>query len=113
MGHQQQWVASIPLSSGMSFAGRISMLGGTLTLTDDEVVFTPLLGLGRTRRFALGDIQQLEALADRPPRLRVTATKGRSLVLMVLPSRNTPVWSHDSSARDEAVAAVNDRRPHQ
>jgi hypothetical protein len=104
-----EWVASIPLSSGRSIAGRFAMLGGTLALTDDEVTFTPLAGLGRTRRFALSDIRSVEAFADRPPRLRLTTMQGRSLVLMVVPHRNSAVWSRDSAARDQAIAAITER----
>lgn len=107
-----EWVASIPLSSGGSIAGRFSMLGGTLALTDEAVTFTPLAGLGRVRRFALIDIRNVEAVADRPPRLRLTTIQGRSLVLMVFPHRYTAVWSRDSGARDQAIAAITDRLTH-
>ncbi|GAA3449588.1 hypothetical protein [Dactylosporangium matsuzakiense] len=104
-----EWPASIPFSSGRSIAGRISMLGGTLALTRDEVTFTPLTGLGRTRRFLLDDIRSVKAVDDRPPRLRITAVDGRSLVLMVSWNRYTPVWSRDSAARDRAIAAITER----
>jgi len=109
MGDEYEWVASRPLSRGRSIAGRFAMFGGTLALTDDEVRFTPLSGLGRTRRIALGDIRSVDAAADRPPRLRITTTDGRSLVLMVLPRRTAAVWSRDNSARDRAIAAITDR----
>jgi hypothetical protein len=104
-----EWMASIPLSSGKSMAGRFSMLGGTLALTDDAVTFTPLAGLGRTRRFALSDIRTLEAAGDRPPRLRLTPVQGRPFVLMVFADRNTAVWSRDSAAPDHAIAAITER----
>ncbi|WP_433788536.1 hypothetical protein [Actinoplanes sp. CA-252034] len=109
MSADVEWVASIPLSSGKSIAGRLSMLGGTLTLSDEAVTFTPLFGLGRTRRFALSDIRGVEADADRPPRLRLTTQQGRSFVLMVLSQRHTSVWSRDTTARDQAIAAISER----
>jgi hypothetical protein len=104
-----EWVASLPFSSGTSLAGRISMLGGTLALTDEEVTFTPLAGLGRIRRFALADIERVTAYANKPPRLRIAPKRGRAVVLMVFPSRTTTVWSQDTSARDEAIATINAR----
>jgi hypothetical protein len=105
------WVASIPLSPRNSLAGRFSMLGGTLALTDEGVTFTPLGGIGRSRWFALRDIRSVEAVADRPPRLRLTSKQGRSIVLMVFSERNTPVWSRDNAARDQAVSAIAERLP--
>ena len=101
VGRKYEWVASIPW-------WRISMFGGTLALTDEAVTFAPLAGLGRTRRFAFEDVARVSAAADRPPRLRVTTVDGRSMVLMVLPTRNAPVWTRDTSARDHAVAAINE-----
>jgi hypothetical protein len=101
-GSSHEWVASIPW-------WRISMLGGTLALTNEAVSFTPLLGLGRTRRYSLADVKQVSVEADRPPRLRLTTSSGQSLVLMVLAARNVPVWTRDASARDQAVAAINER----
>jgi hypothetical protein len=110
---EREWVASIPLSSGRSIAGRFSMLGGTLALSSENVTFTPLAGFGRIRRFALSDIRSVDTVADRPPRLRVTTMDGRSLVLMVFPRRGTAVGSRDTAARDQAVAAINDRLTHE
>ncbi|GAA3265358.1 hypothetical protein GCM10020218_001170 [Dactylosporangium vinaceum] len=104
-----EWPASIPFSSGGSIAGRIAMLGGTLALTRDEVTFTPLVGLGRVRRFGLGDLRSVEPAGERPARLRITARDGRTIVLMVSSHRRTPVWSRDNSARDEAIAAITKR----
>jgi hypothetical protein len=92
-------------------AGRISMFGGTLVLTHEDVAFIPLFRLGPTRRFALAKIDSVSADADRPPRLRITVRNRKSLVLLVLPQRTAPVWSLDNSARDEAVAAINERLP--
>ena len=103
------WPASLPFSSGISLAGRLSMLGGTLALTDSEVTFTPLMGLGRIRRFALADFDNVVAYADKPPRLRIALKQGRVAVLMVLASPTEAVWTSDMSARDEAVAAINAR----
>jgi hypothetical protein len=102
---KREWVASIPW-------GRISMLGGTLALTDEAVTFTPLGALGRERRFPLNDVEGVSPVADRPPRLRVTTAGGKSLVLMVLPSRGTPVWTRDTSARDQAVEVISGRLAH-
>ena len=101
------WAASLPLSSGTSFAGRLSMLGGTLTLADEAITFTPLAGLGRVRRFALADVDSAVAHADRPPRLRLVLRNGKAVVFMVLPGPATAAWSRDTSARDEAIAAIN------
>jgi hypothetical protein len=102
VGDKREWVASIPW-------WRISMLGGTLTLTDAAVSFTPLASLGRTRRYALEDVKDVSVAADRPPRLRLTMFNDRSLNLIILPARNLPVWTRDASARDQAVAAINER----
>ncbi len=104
-----EWMASLPFSSGTSVAGRLAWLGGALALTDEEVTFTPLLGLGRIRRFALADIERVTAYANKPPRLLIALKRGRAVVLMVVPSRTTTVWSQDTSARDEAAATINAR----
>jgi hypothetical protein len=101
-----EWVAGIPFSSGTSFAGRLSKLGGTLLLTNDSVVFKPLARMGRTRTWSLESLEAVSAFAERPPRLRLTSRDAEPLILMVLPRRATPVWSHDASARDDAVAAI-------
>lgn len=102
MHDRHEWVASVAW-------WRISMLGGTLTLADESLTFTPLAGLGRTRRFALADVGRVTVVADKPPRLQVTTMSGKSMILMVLPSRNTPVWTPDTSARDQAVTEINAR----
>jgi hypothetical protein len=101
-----EWVAGIPFSSGTSFAGRLSRLGGTLVLTNDSVVFRPLAHLGRTRTLSLGNLEAVSRFAERPPRLRLTSTDAKPLTLMVLSRRATPAWSGDVSARDDAVAAI-------
>ena len=101
-GSRREWLASIPW-------WRFSMLGGTLALTDEAVTFTPLLGFGRTRRFALEDFEEVSATADRPPRLRLTTSTGQSLDLMVVSARDVAMWTRDASARDQAVAAINER----
>jgi hypothetical protein len=105
-GGQTGWVAGIPFSSGGSFAGRLSRLGGTLWLTEDTLVFKPLGGMGRTRTWKLGNLEAVNAFADNPPRLRLISTDAKPVILMVLPRRATPVWSHDGSARDDAVAVI-------
>ncbi|UQU61792.1 hypothetical protein COUCH_22400 [Couchioplanes caeruleus] len=78
-------------------------------MTDEAVTFTPLLGLGRTRRFALDDVAEVCVTADRPPRLRLTTFTDQSLDLMVLSARDVAVWTRDASARDQAVEAINER----
>ncbi|MFG1779772.1 hypothetical protein ACGFIG_25505 [Micromonospora sp. NPDC049048] len=109
MTSDERWVASVPFSSGTSFAGRLALLGGTLALTADEVTFTPVAGLGGVRRIALVDIESVAAHADRPPRLRITTRAGDRMVFIVPPSRGATVLSSDSSARDEAAARINAR----
>lgn len=44
----RSWKAGLPWSTADSFAGRLSKLGGTLVMTDTEVVFKPPWHLGRT-----------------------------------------------------------------
>ncbi len=103
------WAAGLPFSTGTSLAGRLCLVGGTLTLTAGEVTFRPLGGLGRVRRFALADIESVTAYATKPPRLRIAPRGGKPVVFMVLPDRSTSVWSTDTSARDDALAAINAR----
>ncbi len=103
---QTEWVAGIPFSAGASFAGRLSRLGGTLVLMEDTVVFKPLGGMGRTRTWRLRNLEAVNAFADNPPRLQLTSTDAKPVILMVLPRRATPMWSHDASARDDAVAVI-------
>jgi hypothetical protein len=109
-GAPKEWVAALPFSSGTSLAGRLSKLGGTLSLIDDEVVFTPLWGLGRTRRIPLREIDGVTASGDRPPRLRIRLTRGKPVVLLVLPKRSASIRSDDASARDNAVATIEAAR---
>ena len=100
----REWVASIPW-------WRVSMLGGTLALTSTALTFTPLAGLGRTRRFALEDVEEVSATAEKPPRMRITTIGGGSLTLIVVPTRNTPIWTTDTSSRDQAVLLINESLP--
>jgi len=102
----KEWASGIPFSSGTSFAGRLSRLGGTLLLTDNSVVFKPLAHMGLTRTRSLENIETVSAFADKPPRLRLTSRNAKPLVLFVLPRRTTSMWSEDTSARDDAVAAI-------
>jgi len=44
----RSWKAGLPWSTADSFAGWLSKLGGTLVLTDTDVVFKPLWHLGLT-----------------------------------------------------------------
>ena len=79
-------------------------------MTDDEVVFTPLWHLGRTRRIALREIEAATAFGDRPPRLRIRLTSGKPVVLLVVPKRSASIRSDDASARDDAVATIEAAR---
>lgn len=108
-GRNDEWVAALPFSAANSLFGRLSIVGGTLTLTTDLVIFTPLLGLGRTQRFPLREIDKVAAFADNPPRLKIRFRTRRPLVLMVAPTRTTTIFTQDSSARDEAVASISQR----
>ncbi|MEU6270034.1 hypothetical protein [Saccharopolyspora shandongensis] len=108
-GKNDRRTASLPFSAGTSLLGRFAVVGGTLTLTAGSVIFTPLFRLGRTRRFSLRDIDSVAAFADRTPRLKITLRTGRPLVLMVLPNLLTPIFTPDSSVRDEAIASINQR----
>lgn len=104
------WVAALPFSSGGSVLGRLSKVGGTLSLNEGAVTFTPLWRLGRTRRIALRDIAGVTPLGDRPPRLRIELVRGEPVVFMVLPRRSATVQSRDVSARDDAVASIEAAR---
>jgi hypothetical protein len=109
MAEVRQWIASVPMSSKRSFWGRMAKLGGTMELTADEVVFTPLLGLGRVRRWRLRDIAGISPDGRRPPRLRMTFSNGKSAAFIVVPRRSSTALTRDGSARDEAIAAVRQR----
>jgi hypothetical protein len=100
-----EWVAGLPFSRGLSLAGRLSKVGGTLMLTDDSLIFRPVGDLGRKRGFLLSEIRDVTAYADRPPRLLITPHSGSPLPLIVLPRRLSTMWA-DSSARDEAVSVI-------
>jgi hypothetical protein len=100
------WVAGKPFSSKESFFGRLSLVGGTLILTSDRVTFKPIGGMGRSKKFLLTDLTAVDSLGDKPPRLRITSRDGDSLVIMVGSSRSDSMSSQDTSARDEAVAAI-------
>lgn len=106
-GDDAEWVGSLPFSSNDSFWGRVAMLGGTLSLTEDCVVFKPLWGLGRVRQIRLEDLEAVVSGGDRPPRLRLVTSDAKPLVLMLGPRRLTPVWTRDTGARDEALTAIS------
>lgn len=112
MTGRKKWVASLPFSTGDSFAGRLAMLGGSLVLDDTQITFKPIAGLGRSRKIALTDIESVTAFGEQPPRLRITLKKKEALVFIVVPSRTTLVSSNDTSARDEAVASIGARLAH-
>src|SRR5687768_6541281 len=101
-----KWVAGLPFSSSRSLAGRLSMVGGTLHLTNDAVTFEPLAGPGRRRTVALNEIEAIDAYADKPPRLRITLRDGKPLVFIVLANRSSSIRSTDTSARDAALEAI-------
>jgi hypothetical protein len=84
----------------------MSLVGGTLVLTDDALVFKPLAHLGRRKEIALADIENVGSDGDKPPRLRVSVAGRKPLVFLTLPKRGTPVWSADASARDDAIEAI-------
>jgi hypothetical protein len=107
---EREWIAFIPFSRGSSFLGRLSLVGGTLVLTDDAVLFRPLAKIGRAKEIPLYDVDDVTAFADGSPRLRISARRRKPLVLGVFPTRTTPVWSRDTSARDDAVAAIRAAR---
>jgi len=66
----------------------------------DAVTFTSVF---RTRRYPLGSTVRVDRFADRPPRLGLRG--GRLAVFVIAPA----VWSGRTSARDEAVRAINSR----
>ncbi|OZM71992.1 hypothetical protein CFN78_17815 [Amycolatopsis antarctica] len=101
------WVAGLPYSQRRTLPGRLCRLGGTLRLEDEELVFEPIGGIGRTRRLPLRQIVAVRAFADSPPRLSIETADGRGLVLMIAANRLTPVWTRDTSTRDRAVAAIS------
>jgi hypothetical protein len=106
---RREWVAAVPWSAGTGFAGRLSKVGGTLVLTADAVAFKPFGGIGRRRTVPLGDVAEVAPVADMPPRLRITLRDGDRIVLMVMPSRTSTSHSGDTSARDDAIAAISAR----
>ena len=103
---RQEWIAALPFSSGDSLAGRLSKLGGTLVLSDETLVFKPLGRLGRRKEIRLADIEAVDAFAEKPARLRVSPKNANPMVFAVIPTRGTPAWSDDASARDDAIAAI-------
>jgi len=102
-------VAGLPFSSGLSFAGRLSKQGGNLLLTDEGVGFVELGDTKPLRLIPFDEIEEVSAYANKPPRLRITLRTGKPLVMMVGRSRWMTARSEDTSARDEAVAAIRER----
>jgi hypothetical protein len=120
-----RWVAGIPWSQSDSFRGRLSKYGGDLVLTDRRLLFDPLkvvmpsyrggdvsgFGLefiGGEKAFELGEIASVEPFSTRgPPRLKLTLQNGDEVVLGVLKGRSATIWSKDTAARDEAIAAIS------
>jgi hypothetical protein len=109
-GVRNEWAAGVPFGSGNSLTGRLSKLGGTLSLADDQVIFKPLWHLGRTRRIAMREIDAVSAFGDKPRRLRIQLTSGKRLVFFALPRRMASIRSDDVSARDKAVASIEAAR---
>ena len=103
---RQEWIAALPFSPRDSLLGRMSKVGGTLVLTHETLVFEPLMRLGRRLELPLAEIAGVSAFAEKPARVRVTPRHGKPIVFAVIPSRSTPAWSDDPSARDEAVTAI-------
>lgn len=106
---EKAWLASVPLSSGTSFLSRIPMLGGKLVLDADAVTFKPETRIGHVRRYPLDSITEVEAFAERPPRLRIHLRDRGSAVLAIAPL-GRPTWrSPGPAARDEAVREISSR----
>jgi hypothetical protein len=101
-----EWFAGLPWSSGSTLASRLGKVGGKLELVDDAVTFTPLARLGRRRTLRLAELEDRDAFADQPPRLRITPHRGKPLVLIVVPTRASTIRSTDTSARDAAIEAI-------
>ena len=103
----QKWIASIPASSSSEVLGRISLFGGTLELNDEALEFNTIGSLGPSWRIRLSEVIEVEAWGDRPPRLRLTVAGFRAKkALIVLSRRRTPVWTDETSPRDECVKAI-------
>jgi len=111
MTDRREWIAGLPWSSRDSLLGRMSKVGGKLVLTSDGVTFEPLMKLGRRYDLRLAEIADVSAFAEKPPRLRITPRRDKPVVYAVVPSRSTPTWSDDASARDSAVAAIRAALP--
>jgi hypothetical protein len=101
----REWIAALPFARAKSGLGRLSLVGGTLALTDDAIVFRPLMHLGRKRVLPLAEVTDVAAFAEKPPRL-VIAVQQREHVFIVAQNRTTPVWNSDTTARDDAVAEL-------
>ena len=106
MAERREWFAGLPWSSRDSLLGRMSKVGGTLVLTDEALAFQPLMKLGSRQELPLSEIAEVDAFAEKPARLQITRKRGKPIVYAVIPSRSTPAWSDDASARDDAVAAI-------
>jgi hypothetical protein len=119
---ERTWVAGVPWSQGDSFRGRLSKFGGNLVLTDRRLLFEPLgaprvggglrglelLFLEGKKAFEFSDIAAVEPFSKRgPPRLKLTLGGGEEVVLAVMKGRAATMWSKDTAARDEAVAAIS------
>ena len=107
MPGEHRWVAGLPFSTGSSVLGRMAKTGGTLILTDHALVFDPLVEESRTREWPLSEIAEVAEYGSKPARLRLVLRHGDPVVLAVIPKRTTPMWSDDTSARDEALAAIH------
>jgi hypothetical protein len=96
------WGAGLPFRPRHSVLGRLSRLGGKLTLTDTSIDFRPLAGLGVVRSFLLDDIATIEEFGSRPPRVLITMNDGAEFIAAVMTKRTSPAWSGDTSGRDDA-----------
>jgi len=119
---ERTWVAGVGFSQEDNFRGRLGKYGGNLVLTNRRVLFEPLqlakLGgalSGKDHAFLegkegieLSEITVVEPFSKKgPPRLKIFFEGGEGVVLAVIKKRTTSSWNKDTSARDEAIAAIS------
>lgn len=121
---EQAWVAGVPWSQTDSFRGRLSKFGGTLVLTNQRLLFEPLkpprlkpggpltgwdlMFLQAAKGLDPSQIVSVEPFGTKPPpRLKLRLGTGEELVLAVMPSRRSTMFSKGTSARDEAISSIS------
>ena len=100
---KNEWYAGRPFTE----SGRLIRTGGILTIVAGRIVFKPLFGLGIRKKFDVKDVIAVQAIQNVPPKLQINLRDGSSAVFTVTVSRGTPVWSGDTTARDEAVSVIS------